>query len=80
MTAPPRKNTARSSGPDDAHRFGRLLLAQLTDHYEGQLRPYLEGLSDDEYRFEPVAGCWSIRPLAEARSPMAAGAGEMGLS
>ena len=77
MTTPPRKNTARSSGPDDAHRFGRLVLAQLTDHYESHLRPRLEGLSDDEYRFEPVAGCWSIRPRADARSPMAAGAGEM---
>lgn len=58
-------------------RFGRLALAQLTDHYEGHLRPHLEGLSDDEYFFEPVAGCWSIRQRADARSPMAAGAGEM---
>lgn len=77
MTTHPRKNTAPPAGPDGARRFGRLVLAQLTDHYEKHLRPRLDALSDDEYRFEPVAGCWSIRPRAEARSPMAAGAGEM---
>jgi hypothetical protein len=53
------------------------LNAQLTGHWEGQLRPRLESLTDDEYRWEPVAGCWSIRPRSEARSPMAAGGGDV---
>lgn len=35
---------------------------QLSWHWESQLRPRLEGLTDDEYLWEPVAGCWSIRP------------------
>lgn len=28
----------------------------------------LEGLTDDEYRWEPVAGCWNVRPSAESPS------------
>jgi hypothetical protein len=39
---------------------------QLSWHWEHQLRPRLEGLSDAEYFWEPVSGCWSIRPRAEA--------------
>lgn len=27
-----------------------------------QFRPRLEELTDAEYRWEPVAGCWSVRP------------------
>jgi hypothetical protein len=37
-----------------------LLLAQL-DRAWGQLRSRLEGLSDAEYLWEPVPGCWSVR-------------------
>ena len=39
---------------------------QLSWHWEHQMRPRLEGLSDAEYFWEPVSGCWSIRPRAEA--------------
>jgi hypothetical protein len=38
------------------------LSAQLTWHWEHHVRPRLEGLSDDEYFWEPVEGCWNIRP------------------
>jgi hypothetical protein len=48
---------------------------QLTWHWEHHLRPRLDGLTDEEYLWEPVPGCWSIRPRGEARSTMAAGAG-----
>jgi hypothetical protein len=51
------------------------LLEQLTWHWEASLRPHLDGLTDEEYRWEPVAGCWSVRPRAEATAPMAAGGG-----
>jgi hypothetical protein len=51
------------------------LLNQLTAHWEGQLRPGLETLTDEEYLWEPVAGCWSLRRREEATTPMAAGAG-----
>jgi hypothetical protein len=53
------------------------LLAQLTMHWELQLRPGLDGLTDEEYLWEPVDGCWSIRPRDEARTPMAAGGGDL---
>lgn len=54
----------------------RELASQLTWHWEAQLRPRLEGLTDEEYFWEPVRGCWSVRPRGEAVTPMAAGAGD----
>jgi hypothetical protein len=33
-----------------------------------RLRRRLEGMTDDEYRWEPVEGCWNVRPSAEAPS------------
>jgi hypothetical protein len=53
------------------------LLEQLTWHWDGHLRPGLDTLTDDEYRWEPVPGCWSLRPRAEATTPMAAGGGDL---
>lgn len=29
----------------------------------------LEGLTDDEYLWEPVEGCWSVRARSEQRTP-----------
>ncbi|WP_207939500.1 DinB family protein [Actinomadura darangshiensis] len=52
------------------------LAGQLEWHWRNQLRPRLDGLTDDEYFWEPAPGGWSVRPRAEAASPMAAGAGE----
>jgi DinB superfamily len=36
-----------------------LLLAQMDEVY-GRLRGRLEGLSDEEYLWEPVPGCWTV--------------------
>ena len=36
-----------------------LLLAQMDEVYD-RLRGRLEGLTDDEYLWEPVPGCWSV--------------------
>ena len=52
------------------------LLDQLEWHWSHHLRPRLETLTDDEYLWEPVAGCWSLRRRDEQRSSMAAGAGD----
>ncbi len=52
------------------------LLLQLTWHWENQLRPRLTGLTDEEYLWEPVTGCWNVRPRREATTPMAVGAGD----
>lgn len=39
-------------------------------------RQRLEGLGDAEYLWQPSANAWTIRPRAEAATPMAFGAGE----
>lgn len=54
----------------------RQLLDQVDFHWENQLRPRLAGLTDEEYFFEPVPGCWSVRPRGTATTPMAAGSGD----
>jgi hypothetical protein len=38
------------------------VLGQLEFYWDFHLRPRLEGLTDDEYLWEPVDGCWSLRP------------------
>lgn len=37
-------------------------LIALSEKAYGRLRPRLAGLTDDEYRWEPVPGTWSVRP------------------
>jgi len=37
------------------------LIDQLDWHWNYHLRPRLDGLTDAEYFWEPVDGCWSIR-------------------
>jgi ABC-type transport system substrate-binding protein len=53
------------------------LLDQLEFYWTVHLRPRLAGLTDDEYLWEPVPGAWSIRPRHQAKTAMAAGAGEL---
>jgi hypothetical protein len=50
---------------------------QLTWHWDRHVRPRLEGLGDDEYSWEPVEGCWGIRPRAEARTKTPVGSGDL---
>jgi hypothetical protein len=38
-------------------------LRELSDHVCQRVRARLEGLGDDEYFWEPVAGCWTVRPM-----------------
>jgi hypothetical protein len=42
--------------------WNEALRDQLDFHFRRQLRPRLEGLTDDEYFWEPTPGCWSVRP------------------
>lgn len=56
--------------------WNALLLDQLSWHWDHHVRPRLDGLTDDEYLWEPVPGCWSIRPRGQARTAMAGGGGE----
>jgi hypothetical protein len=53
------------------------LLDQLTFHWDHQLRARFGGLTDEEYRWEPAAGAWNLRPRGEATTAMAAGGGDL---
>jgi hypothetical protein len=67
---------AKGTGMEELRtdRLG-LLLHQLDRAREiAQVR--LTGLGDEEYLWEPVSGCWSIRRRAEAATPRAFGPGE----
>ncbi len=45
--------------------WGRLLVGQLEFYWDVHLRPRLDGLTDEEYFWEPVDGCWSLRRGAD---------------
>ncbi len=52
------------------------LTEQLDFHWRENLRPRMDGLTDAEYRWEPVGGMWSVRPRGESTAPIAAGGGD----
>lgn len=45
--------------------WGAAVVEQLDVHWQGQLRPRLSGLTDEEYRWEPVPNAWNVRPRAD---------------
>lgn len=49
---------------------------QIDWHWTSQLRPRFDGLTDDEYFWEPVRGCWSLRPRGTATTPLQGGSGD----
>ncbi|MBB5102043.1 DinB family protein [Streptomyces spectabilis] len=52
------------------------LAEQLDWHWRKNLRPRLDGLADEEYFWEPVRDCWSIRPRGTSATSMPEGSGE----
>jgi hypothetical protein len=48
---------------------------QLRWHWDKQLRPRLQGLTDEEYFWEPVPGSWSVRPRGHSEAQVQAGSG-----
>ncbi|HET8559458.1 MAG TPA: DinB family protein [Marmoricola sp.] len=52
-----------------------LLREQFSMHWQGQLRPRLEGLTDEEYLWEPVPGTWSVRRRGTSPAPAPIGVG-----
>lgn len=54
-----------------------VLNEQLSWHWTHQLRPRLDGLTDEEYLWEPMPGAWNLRPRGEAITQMAAGGGDL---
>jgi hypothetical protein len=57
--------------------WGAVLASQLAWHWDAQARPRLDGLTDDEYFFEPVVGCWSVRPAGAPTTAPLYGTGAM---
>ncbi|GDY32260.1 DinB family protein [Gandjariella thermophila] len=55
--------------------FNRHIVDQLDWHWRHQLRKRLDGLTDEEYFWEPVRDCWNVRPRGESTAPIAAGSG-----
>ncbi|MFD1211215.1 DinB family protein [Arthrobacter sp. GCM10027362] len=51
------------------------LLDQLVWHWDRQARPRLDGLTDEEYFWEPAEGCWNVRHRGTSHAPIAAGSG-----
>jgi hypothetical protein len=52
------------------------LVEQFDWHWRVALRPRLAGLTDDQYLWEPVPGCWSLRRREATTVAQVWGAGE----
>jgi len=59
----------------DAVDWVRELGDQLDWHWNHHIRPRLVGLEDPEYFWEPVPGCWNIRPSGTGAAPIHPGSG-----
>ncbi len=56
--------------------WSRELAEQLDWHWQNHLRPRLDGLTDEEYFWEPVPGCWSLRKRGTTTETTTVGTGE----
>jgi hypothetical protein len=57
--------------------WNSLLREQIDWHWTHQLRKRLDGLTDDEYFWEPAPGCWNVRPRGTGVAPVQGGSGAM---
>jgi len=56
--------------------WNQTLREQIEWHWANQLRPRLEGLTDDEYFWSPVPNPWSVWPRGKSTAPVQAGSGD----
>ncbi|XVU29203.1 DinB family protein [Actinoplanes sp. CA-054009] len=56
--------------------LNRALREQWEWHWNHQVGPRLDGLTDDEYFWEPVKDCWNVRPRGTSAAPVQAGSGD----
>ena len=70
MTSTPAPNRATP-----ALDWPALALDQLHWHWTHQLRPRLDGLSDEEYLWEPTPGAWTVHQRGQARTGNQGGSG-----
>ncbi len=52
------------------------IVDQVESHWRHQLRPRLNGLTDDEYFWQPVPVCWTISRRGTSSAPMSLGDGD----
>ncbi|MFI6227209.1 DinB family protein [Micromonospora echinospora] len=57
--------------------WNSLLQHQIAWHWTNHLRPRLDGLTDDEYFWEPTPDCWNVRPRGTGTAPVLGGSGAM---
>lgn len=56
--------------------WAHLLAEQLGWWWREHLRPRMDGLTDEEYHWEPVRGMWDVRPRGTSSAPAAVGRGD----
>ena len=54
-------------GADLTMHWNHHLVEQLDWYWRMSFRPRLEGLSDEEYLWEPTPGCWTVRRVGPGR-------------
>jgi DinB family protein len=52
------------------------IVDQLEAHWQHRLRPRLDGLSDEEYFWQPVSACWTVSRRGASGAPVSLGPGE----
>ncbi|WP_416901754.1 DinB family protein [Micromonospora echinospora] len=57
--------------------WNSLLQHQIAWHWTDHLRARLDGLTDDEYLWEPTPDCWNVRPRGTGTAPVLGGSGAM---
>jgi hypothetical protein len=53
------------------------LVDQAARHWTNQLRPRFEGLTDEEYLWEPTPGAWNVHPRGEGATEIQGGSGAL---
>ncbi|MGW7680100.1 DinB family protein [Kribbella sp. NPDC054772] len=56
--------------------WGAEVADQLDTHWRERLRPRLDGLTDDEYFWQPLPGCWTVSRRGESSAPISFGSGD----
>jgi len=54
-----------------------VLVDQADWHWTNQLRPRFEGLTDEEYLWEPTPGAWNVHPRGQGTTEIQGGRGEL---
>lgn len=52
------------------------IVDQIESHWRFQLRPRWDGLTDDEYFWQPFPGCWTVSPRGHSRAEVSIGSGD----